>query len=373
MTAKADYYEVLGITRSASEDEIKKAYRQMAFKHHPDRNPDDPEAEAKFKEAAEAYEVLRDSQKRARYDRFGHQGLGDTGFGGFHSAEDIFSTFSDIFGDVFGFAGAGRARGPRPQAGNDLRYDLRVTFRDAALGKEVTLRIPKNVVCPECDGTGAAPGTSTETCRQCGGVGQVQQSQGFFRIAVTCPICRGEGRVIPHPCPRCRGRGQVQDTRELSVRIPAGVDDGSRLRLRGEGEPGLHGGPPGDLYVVIHVEEDKVFRREGQDLLYTVEISMVQAALGDKIEVPTLEGTEVMDIPKGTQSREVFSLRGFGLPHPGRHQKGDLQVEVIVKIPKGLTKKQEELLREFAKLEEDKPLKKVKNFINKAKDAVLGS
>ncbi len=371
--SKADYYEILGVPKDASEDEIKKAYRQMAFKFHPDRNPGDAESESRFKEAAEAYEVLRDPQKRARYDRFGHQGLGDTGFGGFSNAEDIFSTFSDIFGEFFGFSGAARGRGPRPQAGNDLRYDLRVAFRDAAAGSEATLKIPKNVPCSECEGTGAAPGTKPETCRQCGGMGQVQQNQGFFRIAVTCPVCRGEGTVVPNPCPKCRGRGVVPDVRELKVRIPAGVDDGSRLRLRGEGEPGLHGGPPGDLYVIIHVEQDKVFRRQGQDLVVTLEVSMIQAALGDKITVPTLEGDETMDIPKGTQSGEVFSLRGKGLPHPGRSHNGDLLVEVIVLTPKSLSKKQEELLREFAKLEEDKPLKKVKNFFKKAKDAAMGS
>jgi molecular chaperone DnaJ len=371
--SKADYYEILGVPKDAGEDEIKKAYRQMAFKFHPDRNPGDAESEARFKEAAEAYEVLRDPQKRARYDRFGHQGLGDTGFGGFSNPEDIFSTFSDIFGEFFGFGGAARGRGPRPQAGNDLRYDLRVAFRDAAMGSETTLKIPKPVSCEECSGTGAAAGSKPETCRQCGGAGQIHQNQGFFRVAVTCPICRGEGVVIPNPCPRCKGRGQVPDVRELKVRIPAGVDDGSRLRLRGEGEPGLHGGPPGDLYVVVHVEEDKTFRRQGQDLVYTMEIGMVRAALGDKVKVPTLEGEETMDIPRGTQSGEVFSLRGLGLPHPGRSQRGDLLVEVIVRTPKSLSKKQEELLREFAKLDEDKPLEKVKNFFKKAKDAAMGS
>ncbi|GFK94306.1 Chaperone protein DnaJ [Fundidesulfovibrio magnetotacticus] len=370
---KADYYEILGVPRDAGEDAIKKAYRQLAFKFHPDRNPGDAEAESKFKEAAEAYEVLRDPQKRARYDRFGHQGLGDTGFGGFSNPEDIFSTFSDIFGEFFGFSQGARGRGPRPQAGNDLRYDLRVAFRDAAKGMEAALKIPRNVPCHECEGSGAAPGTRPETCRQCGGAGQVHQSQGFFRIAVTCPVCRGEGVVVPNPCPRCKGKGALPDVRELKVRIPAGVDDGSRLRLRGEGEPGQHGGPPGDLYVIIHVEEDKTFRRQGQDLVYSLEIGMVQAALGEKVQVPTLDGEETMEIPKGTQSGEVFSLRGKGLPHPGRSGHGDLLVEVIVTTPKSLSKKQEELLREFLRAEEDKPMKKVKNFFKKAKDAAMGS
>lgn len=364
-----DYYEVLGVERDANDEAIKKAYRQMAFKYHPDRNPDDPEAESKFKEAAEAYEVLRNAETRARYDRFGHEGLGGNGFGGFGTTDDVFSAFSDIFGEFFGFSGR-TTRGPRPQAGNDLRYDLTVSFRDAAKGTEVTLRIPKNVECQTCNGTGAEPGTTPETCKQCNGTGQVVQSQGFFRIAVTCPVCRGEGKVVTSPCKECRGRGVIRDIRELKVRVPAGVDDGSRLRLRGEGELGLHGGPPGDLYVILHVEEDKVFEREGQNLVLRTEISFVQAALGHKIEVPTLEGQETMDIPKGTQSGEVFSLRGLGLPVPGTSRKGDLLVEVTVVTPKNLSKKQEELLREFEKLDEQKPMEKVKSFFRKAKEAM---
>lgn len=365
-----DYYEVLGVERDADDEVIKKAYRQMAFKFHPDRNPDDPEAESKFKEAAEAYEVLRNAETRARYDRFGHEGLGGNGFGGFGSTEDVFSAFSDIFGEFFGFGGRSTTRGPRPQAGNDLRYDLTVSFRDAAKGAEVTLKIPKNVPCQECGGSGAEPGTSAETCKQCNGTGQVVQSQGFFRIAVTCPICRGEGKVITTPCRECRGRGVTRQVRELKVRVPAGVDDGSRLRLRGEGELGLHGGPPGDLYVILHVEPDKVFEREGQNLVLRTEVSFVQAALGHKIEVPTLDGQETMDIPKGTQSGEVFSLRGLGLPVPGSSRSGDLLVQVTVLTPKNLTKKQEELLREFEKLDGQKPMKKVKDFFKKAKEAM---
>jgi len=367
---RSDLYDVLGVSREASEEELKKAYRQQALKFHPDRNPGDPEAESKFKQAAEAYEVLRDPQKRARYDRFGFDALGDTGFGGFSSPDDVFSTFSDIFGEFFGF-GQSR-RGPRPQAGGDLRYNLTVSFRDAAKGVQVTLKIPKNVACADCGGSGAKAGTKPETCRQCGGTGQVHQTQGFFRIAVSCPICRGQGTVIAQPCPRCLGRGVTQETRELSVRVPAGVDDGARLRLRGEGEPGAHGGPPGDLYVVISVEADEVFRRQGQDLVYSTEITMVQAALGDKIEIPTLEGTEAMEIPKGTRSHEVFSLRGLGLPVLGRNQRGNLLVEVLIATPTHLTKRQEELLREFAEIEGAKPLKKVKNFFKKAKDKAMG-
>ena len=368
---RQDYYEVLGVPREASDEDIKKAYRQRAFEFHPDRNPDDPEAEGKFKVAAEAYEALRDPNTRARYDRYGHEGLGGNGFGGFNSNEDIFSTFSDIFGEFFGFGGQ-RSRGPRAQAGSDLRYDLTVTFRDAAKGAEIELKIPKDVVCEACDGSGAEPGTQAETCRQCGGAGQVHQNQGFFRIAVTCPVCRGRGKVIVSPCKKCRGRGVNQETRALKVKIPAGVDDGNRLRLRAEGEPGRNGGPPGDLYVVIHVEKDEVFERHGQDLVFRTDISMVQAALGDKIEVPTLDGVEVMDIPKGAQSGAVFSLPGLGMPYPGRSQSGDLLIEVTVVTPKNLTKRQEELLREFQDIEGKKPLKKVKNFFKKAKEAMGG-
>lgn len=368
MATQRDYYEVLGVSRDASDDEIKKAYRKLAFENHPDRNPDDPEAENRFKEAAEAYEVLRDSQKRARYDRFGHD-AGDFG-PGFSSSEDIFSTFSDIFGEFFGFSG--RGGGPRPTAGADLRYNLKLSFMDAARGTEVTLKIPRKAKCPECDGSGARPGTRPETCSRCQGSGQVQQAQGFFRIAMPCPSCKGEGSVVRDPCPRCLGQGSIQEVRELKVKVPAGVDTGSRLRLRGEGEPGLYGGPPGDLYVVMYVEEDPTFRRQGQDLVVDVEVSVIQAILGDRVEVPTLDGTVPMDIPKGTQSGEVFQLRGLGLPHLSGGGSGDLLVEVTVRIPKKISKKQEELLREFLRLEEDKPMAKVKRFFDKATKTVTG-
>ncbi len=366
-----DYYEILGVGKTASEEEIKKAYRKLAFEHHPDRNPDNAESEAKFKEAAEAYEILRDSEKRARYDRFGHAGVSGNGFQGFSSADDIFSAFGDIFGEFFGFSQARRG-GPRPQAGADLRYNLTISFRDAAKGSEVDLQLPVQALCPECGGSGAEAGTKPETCRQCQGTGQIQQTQGFFRIAVTCPMCRGEGRIITKKCAECRGQGLVRQTKELKVRIPAGVDTGSRLRLRGEGEPGLHGGPPGDLYVVLHVEEDKVFHRHGQDLVLEKELTVVQAALGDKIEVPTLDEPVTMDVPKGTQSGEVFKLKGLGLPHPNSSARGDLLIQAKVRTPTGLSKKQEEILREFARIEADKPINKVKDMFKKAKDAVLG-
>ena len=365
-----DYYEVLGVTKTAGEEEIKKAYRKLAMEHHPDRNPENAEAESKFKEAAEAYDVLRDPDKRARYDRFGHAGANGGG-GGFSSTEDIFSHFGDIFGDLFGFGmGARTASRNRPRRGSDLRYNLSISFRQAAKGANVPIRVPRNEPCGQCMGSGAAPGTIPETCRRCGGVGQVRHNQGFFQISVPCPDCRGVGSVIKTPCPLCLGRGLLQKTRELTVRVPAGVDTGNRLRLRDEGEPGENGGPSGDLFVVLQVEEDAEFERDGQNLLTSKEISFVQAALGDKVSVPTLDDDLIMDVPKGTQSGEVFRIAGKGLPHPGRNASGDLLVEIRVVTPKHLSAKQEELLQEFAGLEADKPLNKVKNIFKKVGKAM---
>ncbi len=367
-----DYYEILEVERSASEDEIKRAYRKLALRYHPDRNPDNPEAELKFKEAAEAYEILRDADKRSRYDRFGHAGVSGNGFGqaGFSSNEDIFAHFSDIFGDLFGFGRMGGQRGPRPQSGADLRYNLTISFRQAAKGDEVTLKIPRHATCEVCAGSGAAPGSSPETCRHCGGTGQVRHSQGFFQVAMPCPSCRGEGRIITNPCAKCLGQGIVEVVRELSVKIPPGVDSGNRLRLRGEGESGLYGGPPGDLFVVLDVEEDKVFRREGQDLVVAAELTFPQAALGHKIDVPTLDDPVQVDIPKGTQNGEVFRLPGQGLVYPGQRRRGNLLVEVRVLTPRHLNARQEELLREFARLEEEKPLAKAKKMFKKVGKAM---
>lgn len=370
--SKRDYYEVLGVGREASQDEVKSAYRKLAFKYHPDRNQDDPDAETRFKEAAEAYEVLGDAEKRQTYDRFGHDGLNGNGYSGFSNNEDIFGAFSDIFGEVFGFSSAGRGGANRPRAGADLRYNLEVTFRQAAKGAEVDITVPVEQECPTCDGSGAAPGSTPETCSQCGGAGTMQQAQGFFRISVTCPQCRGAGQMISDPCSECMGRGSVIRDKDLKVRIPAGVDNNSRLRLRGEGEGGINGGPPGDLYVVILVQPDDVFDRQGQNLVISREISFVEAALGHRLEVPTLDDPVNLDIPKGTQSGEVFRLRGLGLPHLGSAHNGDLLVEVRVKTPTNINKQQEELLREFAEIEASKLSNKAKGFFKKAKDKVMG-
>jgi molecular chaperone DnaJ len=369
-TNRRCYYEILGVDRTAGPEEIKKSYRKLAMDHHPDRNPGDAGAEAKFKEAAEAYDVLRDQEKRARYDRFGHDGV--NGQGAFRTSEDIFSHFGDIFGDLFGFSMGGGARGGRnrPMPGADLRYNMSISFRQAAKGAELPIKIPRMAVCPECNGKRAATGTSPEICRQCNGIGQVRHNQGFFQLSVPCSACRGAGEIITNPCPRCKGNGQIQETRELSVRIPAGVDVGNRLRIRGEGEGGVNGGPNGDLYVVIHVENDDTFTRDGQNLFITNEISFVQAALGDKIQVPTLDEPITMDVPKGTQSGELFRIPGKGLPFPNRSSNGDLLVEIKVLTPTRLSARQEEILREFTDLDAKKPLNKAKKIIEKVGKAM---
>ncbi len=366
--SQQDYYDVLGVARDASDDEIKKAYRRLALQYHPDRNPDNPEAEQKFKEAAEAYDILRDGERRARYDRFGHAGVQGNASGGFGNAEDIFSNFSDIFGDLFGFSSGASHR---PRSGADLRYNLTVTFAQAAKGDEITLKLPRQRLCPDCNGSGAAPGTQAETCQHCGGSGQVRRSQGFFQIATPCPICRGEGKIITKPCPRCKGDGVITETRQLAVRIPAGVDTGTRLRVRGEGEDGSNGGPPGDLYVVITVEQDKTFRRQGQDLIYTQEISFVQASLGHRMDVPALSGTVTLEIPKGVQSGAVLRIKNEGMPLLGQNRHGDLLIEIKVLTPTNLSDKQKELLREFEALsEETSPLNKIKKAAKKAAKAM---
>jgi len=350
MRSKRDYYEVLGVEKNASESEIKAAYRKRAIKYHPDKNPGDKTTEDKFKEAAEAYEVLRDPQKRNIYDQFGHQGLEGSGFSGFGGFDDIFSSFGDIFEDFFGFGG-GRSRRSRSQRGSDLRYDLTLSFMDACFGTEMTLNVEKMDLCPVCSGSTCEPGTFPETCVHCNGLGQVSRSQGFFTVRTTCPHCRGTGQRVTHPCKECSGLGKIKSVKKVAVKVPAGVDNGSRLRLTGEGEAGLQGGPPGDLYIFIHVEAHDFFTRNNNDVVCNVSISFVQAALGDQIEVPTLNGGQQLKIPKGTQPGELFRLRGKGIPSLRTGKRGDQIIQVNIKTPTHLNKKQEALLKEFARLE----------------------
>jgi molecular chaperone DnaJ len=347
--AEQDYYRILGVSREASGEEIKKSYRKVAMEYHPDRNPGNKEAEEKFKLASEAYEVLRDTEKRRIYDRYGVEGLKGTGFTGFRGFEDIFSSFGDIFEDFFGFGTTSKRRA-RSRPGADLRYDLRISFLDAAFGRETEIEIPKAVLCETCQGTGAKPGTQPSTCPGCRGTGQVTRSQGFFTVSTTCSQCHGEGRVIPHPCKECRGMGRVRKTRKLQIKIPPGVDTGSKLRLRGEGEDGERGGPPGDLFVFIYVEPHEFFSRDGDEVLCQVSIGFSQAALGADIEVPTLSGEKALKIPKGVESGDVLRLKGEGFPRMRNSGRGDQVVQVLVRTPKDLTKRQEELLKEFEEI-----------------------
>ena len=363
MATKKDYYEILGIARDASQDQIKTAYRKQALKYHPDRNPDDKSAEDKFKEAAEAYEVLRDEKKRAIYDQYGHQGLEGSGFSGFGGFDDIFSSFGDIFEEFFGFSGGGRRSRSRARRGDDLRYDLTISFMEAAFGTDTEINVEKVEKCGKCDGSGAEPGSSPETCHQCKGSGQTTLTQGFFTVRSTCGTCGGSGRIIKNPCKACGGRGQVIAKKRVAVKIPAGVDNGSRLRLTGEGGAGMNGGPPGDLYVFIHAEPHDFFHRENTDIICQVDITFIQAALGDEINVPTLKGEKKLEIPKGTQPGDIFRFREEGIVSLRGGMKGDQIIRVNVRTPTGLNKKQEELLREFAKIEAGKLSKKIKNFL----------
>jgi molecular chaperone DnaJ len=350
MNQKNDYYEILGIPRNASEEEIKKSYRGLAMKYHPDRHPGDKEAEERFKEASEAYEVLRDPEKREIYDRYGHAGLEGTGFQGFRDFNDIFSSFGDIFEDFFGFGSGFRSR-RRPRRGADIQYDLKLSFLEAAFGVEKEVEVPKVEPCQRCNGSGMEPGFQKEFCRTCGGRGQIVRSQGFIRLATTCPKCGGTGEIITHPCKECGGSGKVRVAKKINLNIPPGVKTGINLRLSGEGERSPNGGPPGDLYVQIYVEPHEFFEREGDDVICRVPVSFVDAALGTSIEIPTIEGTEKMHIPEGTQPGDILRLGGRGIPVMGRSRRGDQLVVVEVKIPKNLRREQEELLKEFAKLE----------------------
>lgn len=372
-TQKRDYYEILGVAKSASVDEIKKAYRKLAVKYHPDKNPGDTEAEEKFKEAAEAYSVLSDDEKRARYDRFGHAASG-AGFSGFEGAQ--FADFSDILGDLFGFGdvfggGRGGRRGTRAARGADLRYDLTLSFEEAIFGKEEALRIPRSVSCKTCSGSGAKPGTQPTTCSGCGGRGQVRFNQGFFAVARTCPQCGGAGRVISDPCAECSGAGRVREEKTLTVKIPAGVDDGSRLRLANEGEGGTNGGPPGDLYVFINVREHAKFARRDYDIHAEQYVSMTQAALGAELDVDTVHGKEKLRIAPGTQPDHISRLRGKGVPFLDGSGRGDHYVHIKVRIPQSLSDEQRRLLEQLAALQGEHPPEQ-KGVLDKVKDFFVG-
>lgn len=369
---KRDYYEVLGVGRNATDDELKKSYRRLAMKFHPDRNPDDPEAEAKFKEAKEAYEVLSDADKRKAYDQFGHEGLAGMGGGGGGGGPG-FSSFADAFGDIFGdIFGASRGGGSNVYRGADLRYNLEISLEEAAHGTETKIRVPKQEACDACHGSGAKPGTQPVTCPTCGGRGQVRISQGFFSIQQACPKCQGSGKIIASPCGTCHGSGTVKRQRTLAVKIPAGVDDGDRIRLAGEGEPGVNGGPPGDLYVVIHLRPHAVFTRNHNDLHCEMPINFVTAALGGEIEIPTLDGSANLKVPAETQTGQVFRLRGKGIKSVRSEQYGDLMCHVVVETPVNLSERQKELLAEFASLSGEHHHPRAKSWMDKVRSFFAG-
>ena len=369
MASKRDYYEILGVKREASDREIAVSYRKLAVKYHPDKNPDDASAEEKFKEAAEAYGVLSDDEKRARYDRYGHQGK--SGMGGFDPNQ--FADFGDILGDLFGFGdffGTRGRRGSRPARGNDLRYDLQLEFMEAVFGKEVSLDIPRTITCKTCSGSGAKSGTQPVTCTGCQGRGQIRYSQGFFAVARTCPQCGGAGKVIKDPCASCGGAGRVREEKKISVKIPPGVDDGSRLRVGGEGEAGFNNGPAGDLYVFIQVRDHPKFQRRDFDIHSEQAISFTQAALGGDAEVETVDGSDTLKVTAGTQPNQVYRLRGKGVPSLDGSGRGDHYVHIVVRIPSSLNDEQRELLERLATIEGENPpgekgvFDKVKEFFS---------
>lgn len=352
MNQKRDYYEVLGVERGATDQEIKSAYRRLALQHHPDRNPDKKEeSEERFKEITEAYSVLADAEKRAAYDHFGFAGVGGAGAGAPDFSSTIFSGFEDLFGTFFDLEdvfGRGRGRRTRAERGADLRYELELSFEEAASGLDTKIKIPRAESCTSCHGSGSRNGTQLSNCQACGGRGQVRYSQGFFTVSRTCPQCGGMGQVNRNPCPDCRGEGRVRREKVLGIKIPAGVDEGTRLRIAGEGEAGLHGGPPGDLYVVLKVRPHTYFERRGDDLFVKIPISITQAALGTDVVVPTLRGSQKVKIPEATQPGAVFRLRGHGMPVLNGRGRGDLYVYVDVVIPARLSREQRHLLESLA-------------------------
>ena len=360
-----DYYEILGVPRNATETEIKKAFRGLALKHHPDRNQGNREAEEKFKVINEAYSVLSDGEKRAHYDRYGStEGMG-AGFGAFTGA-GFGDIFEDIFGDFFGFGGQRR---PRATKGNDLRYDLDITLEESAFGTEKTIEVPRWETCSPCNGSGSKPGKGPVTCTHCKGAGHVRFQQGFFSVSKSCGSCHGTGKIITDPCPSCKGHGKVKNVHTISVRIPAGVDSGSRLRMSEEGEPGVYGGPPGDLYIVLDIKEHPLFVRKGNTLYHETSITFPQAVLGAEIEVPTLDATAHLKIPPGTPSGKTFTLRGKGIPKLGGHGKGDEIIVLNIEIPKHITPSQRVLLEEYAQIDGEKTSK---TFKDKLKDIFSG-
>ncbi len=374
--SKRDYYEVLGVARTCGEAELKAAFRKLAMQHHPDRNPGDNECEHKFRELNEAYEVLKDGDKRAAYDRFGHAAFEHGGGGGGHGfGADFASTFSDIFEDLFGMGGGrrGGGRGQGRERGSDLRYNMEIGLEEAYVGKTAQIRIPTSVTCEVCSGSGAKAGSKPKPCATCGGAGKIRHAQGFFTLERTCPACQGRGQVIDDPCSSCAGAGRVTRDRMLSVNIPAGVEDGTRIRLAGEGEAGLRGGPPGDLYIFLSLAQHEFFQRDGADLHCRVPISMATAALGGEFEVPAIDGSKVrVKVPGGTQTGRRFRLTAKGMPVLRAKQTGDMYVQVAVETPQNLTKRQRELLAEFEKLSSEHTQPESAGFFSRVKEFLDG-
>ncbi|WP_348996608.1 molecular chaperone DnaJ [Brucella melitensis] len=373
---KIDYYEALGVTRTADDKTLKAAFRKLAMQYHPDRNPDDPEAERKFKEIGEAYETLKDPQKRAAYDRFGHAAFENGGMGGgfgngFGGAGGFADIFEDIFGEMMG-GGRRRSNGGR-ERGADLRYNMEVTLEEAYAGKTAQIRVPTSITCDECSGSGAKPGSQPTTCTMCSGSGRVRAAQGFFSVERTCPGCNGRGQIIKDPCEKCHGQGRVTQERSLSVNIPAGIEDGTRIRLAGEGEAGLRGGPAGDLYIFLSVKPHEFFQRDGADLYCKVPISMTTAALGGQFEVSTLDGTQTrVKVPEGTQNGKQFRLKGKGMPVLRQFVTGDLYIQIDIETPQNLSKRQRELLEEFEKLSSQENSPKSAGFFSRMKEFFEG-